>query len=364
VFWVFLPVGFAALVLIWILFPAKERSEGESVDYLGSLFITATIIPLLLAFSWVTTYGWSSFRIIGLFAASAISLAIFIVVELKAKSPALPLGLFKNSVFTVSNIVGFLMGAGMFGSIMYMPFFVQGVIGTSATISGYVMMPMTLSLVVASAIAGQIITKTGKYKVLALLGLFIMGSGMILLSTMGVETTNLIAVLYMIAVGTGLGIGFPIFTLTVQNAVEDKLLGVATASSQLFRQLGGTIGVSIMGSIMSSRMSKKMAELASGAPEIDPAELLPEAAEKLSELNNPSALMDPEKLLEIQNALPAELQGVFTQIITLLRESLGYALSGTFLVGAVVIFIAFLFTFLLKEIPLRTAMDKGKKDLS
>jgi EmrB/QacA subfamily drug resistance transporter len=364
VFWVFLPVGFAALVLIWILFPAKERSEGESVDYLGSLFITATIIPLLLAFSWVTTYGWSSFRIIGLFAASAISLAIFIVVELKAKSPALPLGLFKNSVFTVSNIVGFLMGAGMFGSIMYMPFFVQGVIGTSAKISGYVMMPMTLSLVVASAIAGQIITKTGKYKVLALLGLFIMGSGMILLSTMGVETTNLIAVLYMIAVGTGLGIGFPIFTLTVQNAVEDKLLGVATASSQLFRQLGGTIGVSIMGSIMSSRMSKKMAELASGAPEIDPAELLPEAAEKLSELNNPSALMDPEKLLEIQNALPSELQGVFTQIITLLRESLGYALSGTFLVGAVVIFIAFLFTFLLKEIPLRTAMDKGKKDLS
>jgi EmrB/QacA subfamily drug resistance transporter len=308
VFWVFMPVGILALVLIWILFPSVEKTQGESIDYLGSIFLTATIIPLLLAFSWVgEDYSWGSIQIVGLLAAAVISLGIFIVVELKAKSPALPLGLFKNSVFSVSNLVGFLMGAGMFGSIMYMPFFLQEVIGTSATISGYVMIPMTLSLVIASAIVGQIITKTGKYKKLALGGLLLMAFGMVLLSTMDMNTSNFTAILYMTAVGTGLGIGFPIFTLTVQNAVEDRLLGVATASSQLFRQLGGTIGVSVMATIMNQRMS---------------------------------GLENSGKTYP---------------------EIMGLGLSTAFLSGAIIIFAAFLVTFFLREIPLRTSMNSVKK---
>lgn len=120
VFWVFLPFGLIAFVLIWTMFPSVGRQAKEPVDYFGSLFLTLTIIPLLLAFSWGgTEYDWDSAQILGLFLATIISLVVFILIERKAKSPVLPLNLFKNSIFTISNLIGFILGAGMFGAIMY-----------------------------------------------------------------------------------------------------------------------------------------------------------------------------------------------------------------------------------------------------
>jgi EmrB/QacA subfamily drug resistance transporter len=364
VFWVFLPVGIIAFILIWMMFPAVERQAKEPVDYFGSLFLTLTIIPLLLAFSWGgTEYDWDSVQILGLFSATILSLIVFIMIERKVKSPVLPLNLFKNSIFTVSNVIGFILGAGMFGAIMYMPFFIQGVIGTSATASGLVMMPMTLSMVAASAIGGQFITKTGKYKAFALVGLFVMASGMVSMSFMDTDTTNAIAVINMIIVGVGLGIAFPIFTLTVQNAVEQKFLGVATASSQLFRQLGGTIGVAIMGTIMTTRMQDKMESLAkeSGVDMGSMTNTDPALAEGLKELQNPQVLMDPDKLDQIQASLPEQMQSLFTQLVDMLREALSYSLSGVFLVGAIVIGTGFLLTFFLKEIPLRQSNNASSE---
>ncbi len=359
VFWVFTPVGLASLILIWILFPSVEKRQGESIDYLGSLFLALTIIPLLLAFSWADNkYHWISIEIIGLLTASAISLTLFIITELKAKSPALPLYLFKNSIFTVSNIVGFMIGVGMFGSIMYMPFFLQGVQGISATTSGFLMMPLTLSLVIASAICGQLITKTGKYKKMALVGLFTMAVGMLILSSMTANTTGMVAVIYMIIVGIGLGVSFPIFTLTVQNSVSDKLLGVSTASTQLFRQLGGTVGVAAMATVMNRRMTMKLITLSDeGGLVIDPAELAPEFNDIVEKLKNPEILMDQSELLRLGQALPTDMQGTFNQMIDMLRESLGFALSGSFLACALAILIAFILTFFLNEIPLRTSKD-------
>ncbi len=186
VFWIFLPIGVIAFFLIMTMFPSVKKKEGESVDYFGSLFLAFTLIPMLLAFSWAgTKYEWGSVEIIGLLFASLIALILFIFVEKKVSSPVLPIYLFENSVFTLSNLIGFFLGAGMFGTIMYMPFFVQGVIGTSATASGFVMMPMTLSMVFTSALCGQLISKTGKYKSLALFGLLVMAGGMVSMSMMG-----------------------------------------------------------------------------------------------------------------------------------------------------------------------------------
>ncbi|MGS2777800.1 MDR family MFS transporter [Robertmurraya sp. GLU-23] len=364
VFWVFLPFGIIAFILIWMMFPAVERQAKEPVDYFGSLFLTLTIIPLLLAFSWGgTEYEWNSAQILGLFSATILSLIVFIIIERKVKSPVLPLDLFKNNIFTVSNVIGFILGAGMFGAIMYMPFFIQGVIGTSATASGLVMMPMTLSMVIASAIGGQFITKTGKYKVFALVGLLVMASGMVSMSFMDTSTTNTIAVMNMIIVGVGLGIAFPIFTLTVQNAVEQKFLGVATASSQLFRQIGGTVGVAIMGTIMSTRMQDKMESLAkeSGVDMGSMTNTDPALAGSLKELQNPQVLMDPDKLDQIQASLPEQMQTLFTQLVDMLREALSYSLSGVFLVGAIVIGTGFLLTFFLKEIPLRQSNNASSE---
>lgn len=358
VFWIFLPFGLIAFAAIYFLFPSVQRKEKESIDYTGSLLLTLTMVPLLLSFTWAgNQFDWVSPEIIGLFAVTIVAFIFFIRTENHVSSPVLPLDMFKNKVFTVSNIIGFFLGAGMFGSIMYMPFFIQGVMGTSATKSGFVMMPLTLAMVAGSTISGQIVTKTGRYKKLAMLGLLIMVSGMTSMHFMDTETTNTTAIVNMILVGSGLGIAFPIFTLTVQNAVEHKYLGVATSSVQLFRQLGGTIGVSIMGSVMNNSLADHFNEnsqkLIASTPNVTP-----QMGEQIKELANPQVLLNQGAVLEKFRALPPESLGFIKQVLGILRESLSYALNGVFLTGAIVIGSAFLLTlFFLKEIPLRTSNE-------
>lgn len=363
VFWIFLPFGLVAFAAIYFLFPSVQRKEKESIDYTGSLLLTITVVPLLLSFTWAgNQYEWLSPEIIGLFGVTIVAFILFIRTEKRVKSPVLPLEMFKNKVFTISNIIGLFLGAGMFGSIMYMPFFIQGVMGTSATKSGFVMMPLTLAMVAGSTISGQIVTKTGKYKKLAMLGLFIMASGMTSMHFMDTETTNMTATLNMILVGTGLGITFPIFTLTVQNAVEHKYLGVSTSSVQLFRQLGGTIGVSIMGSVMNNTLADHFSEnsqkLIASTPNVTP-----QMNEQIKELANPQVLLNQEAVMAKFSSLPPESVVFLKQVMEILRESLSYALNGVFLTGALVIGTALLLTFFfLKEIPLRTS-NESKEEL-
>ena len=350
VFWIFLPFGVVAFFLIWRLFPQTAQSGKEPIDFAGAVLIAGTIIPLLLAFSWAgTDYAWTSPQIVGLFAISAMMLVFFIWVEGRATSPILPLHLFRNSVFTISNAVGFMMGLGMFGTIMYMPFFIQGVMGVSATQTGFIMMAMTLSNVTGSAISGHIMTATGRYKRLALAGLLVMFGGLGAAACLHVDVATWMVVVNMVVFGFGLGTCFPIFTLTVQNAVQHRLLGVATSSAQLFRQMGGTVGVAILGTIMNGLMGQKLHEITRLT------EQLPERVEdQIGELTNPQVLMDHERLARIQQSIPEQTKGVFTQLIGELRDALGYALNGAFLAAACVLFLAFILTLFLKELELKT----------
>ncbi len=165
----------------------------------------------------------------------------------------------------------------------------------------------------------------------------------------------------MIIVGLGLGVSFPVFTLTVQNSVEQNLLGVATASTQLFRQIGGTIAVSIMGTIMTQRMIDRLNETTTNAHLGDAGSLSPEIAEKLSVLQDPEVLMDADKLSKLKASLPVEIHEMFTKMLDLLREALSYSLSGVFLLGAIVILVACVITLFLKEIPLRTSQRQKEE---
>ncbi|MBS2969298.1 MFS transporter [Metabacillus sp. KIGAM252] len=358
VFWVFLPFGILAFICIMALFPSTPRKQAESIDYLGSILVTSVIVPLLLAFTWAgTTYDWTSLQIIGLFALTVLSLILFVYAEKRAKSPVLPLELFRNRIFTLSNIAGFILGVGMFGAVMYVPFFIQGVMGVSAAVSGLIMMPMTLSMVAASSITGSLITKTGKYKIYALIGLAIMAAGMFSLSLMDENTWIAVAVINNMIVGAGLGMSFPIFTLTVQNAVGHQYLGVATASSQLFRQTGGTVGVAIMGLVLNNSMHH------AAKPDV-PTDL---PSGKLEGLMNPQALMDHAKLEKIQESVPPQYQDAISKIIDGVRNTLEAGLSNVFLICSGVILIGFALTFFLKQIPLRTSnkdesTEKDKED--
>lgn len=349
-FWIFLPLGIVAFVMIMMLFPKTERKMDEKIDYLGSLFLSLMIIALLLGFSWGgTEYEWGSVQIIGLFAASAVCLILFVWAEKRASSPVLPLSLFKNDIVVISNTIGFIMNAGMMGALIYLPFFVQGVEGISPTYSGYVTMPMSITMVIVSAVTGRKISATGKYKRFALLGLPFMIGGLLIMAYMD----NIpMAVAAMVVFGLGLGLGMPIFSLTVQNAVSPKELGVATASSQLFRNLGGTIGIAVMGTIMQTSLKHNMEE---ATKNIDTSAMDPAAAQQMAAFQNPEMLLDQPKLEQLQQSLPADIQPVIANMIEMLRDSLSDALTTVFLSGDALVVVAFILVFFLREIPLRTS---------
>ncbi|MFM9329512.1 MDR family MFS transporter [Paenibacillus mesotrionivorans] len=358
-FWIFLPLGIVAFIMILALFPKVPRKESESIDYWGSLFLTLTIVPLLLGFSWAgTKYAWGSAQTIGLFAAAAVFLLIFILVEMRAKSPVLPLSLFRNDIVTLSNVIGFIMNAGMMGALIYLPFFVQGVEGISPTYSGYVTMPMSLAMVFVSAMTGRMITKTGKYKKFAVLGFPIMVAGMLIMAYMD---SVWMAVIAMIVFGAGLGLGMPVFSLTVQNAVKPNELGVATASSQLFRNMGGTIGVAVMGTIMTTSLKNHMQSAAAATGSSGTANIAnlasanPKLAASLKDLQGPQALLDQPKLKELMASLPADIQPVIQHMVDMLKDSLSSALTTVFLSGTALLVLALVLTFFIREIPLRTS---------
>jgi EmrB/QacA subfamily drug resistance transporter len=358
-FWIFLPIGLIAFALIWRMFPKIANGQRQSVDYLGSLFMTTTLVPLLLAFSWAgTEYKWGSPQILGLLAVTIVSAVVFVFIESKAKNPIMPMHLFKNNVVTVSNLIGFIMNFGMMGAMIYISFFVQGVIGISPTYAGYVTMPMSIVMVIASTLTGQWMAKTGKYKRYALIGTPIMILGMAMMVFMD---SVLMAVLAMIIFGFGIGLGMPVFSLATQNAVSHKELGAVTASTQLFRNLGGTIGIAVMGTVMANNMTTNVKEsLQSSAPEL--AKVDPKTAEQMLTFANPQALMNTPLLEKTQESLPASAQPVFVHMIDNIRDALSNTLSTVFLTGTLVMVAAFVLVFFLKEIPLRTTNQEVKKE--
>lgn len=361
-FWIFLPLGVVAFIMILMLFPKVDRKRGQSIDYLGSLFLTTTIVPLLLAFSWAgTEYEWGSPQIIGLIVGSVLSAIIFIYIETIVKEPVLPLHLFKNSVVTISNLIGFIMNFGLMGAMIYISFYVQGVLGIAPTYAGYVTLPMSICMVVTSAITGQLIAKSGKYKRFALIGVPIMIIGM----TIMVFMNNIgLTILSLVVFGVGLGLGMPVFSLATQNAVSHKDLGVVTASSQLFRNLGGTIGIAVMGTVMSNNLTRNLKEALQSPSAPDFSTVDPKLAEKMLSFANPQALMNKPLVDQTEASLPAEAKTLFVQMIDSIRDALGNTLSTVFLTGTIVLVVALLLVFFLKELPLRSSNKPAESGLS
>ncbi|GIQ69150.1 MFS transporter [Xylanibacillus composti] len=348
-FWIFLPLGFVAFIMIGRMFPKKVQTSRESIDYAGAAALSVAIVALLLAVSWGgSKYAWASMEIIGLFAITIASAVVLVLIERKAANPILPLSLFKNGIVNVSNAIGFLMNAGMMGAMMYLPFFVQGVKGYSPTQSGLINMPMTITMIVLSTLVGRWMSKTGKYKRYAIIGFGFMILGMVM---MGYMETITMAVASMCVFGVGLGLSMPVFTLVVQNAVPTAQLGVATATTTLFRNLGGTIGIALLGSVMNSTLSRNLEQAAAQA---DLSQLDTAAAEQLAPLMNPQILLDQPQLKTIQAAMPEQLQTLFGQMLGMLRAVLADTLSTIFFSVAVLMLIGLVLVFCLREVPLRS----------
>jgi EmrB/QacA subfamily drug resistance transporter len=254
VFLVSLPVSLLALAFIVTTLRIPPHPErGTHVDYTGAGLLAAGLCLTLLA----TVRGgqdapWGSAQIVGLFAGGAALLAAFITWERRQAQPIVPIGLFAERPVTFGTLAGFFTGMGMFGTIVFVPLFMQGALGDSATSSGLVLAPLMLSMVVTSAGSGQIITRTGRYRWALLSGPVVMGVGFAMLSALDVGSTRLQATLAMIVVGLGLGLLLQNLVLVIQNAVPSRHMGAATSAAQLSRSLGNTVGVSVMGAILAA----------------------------------------------------------------------------------------------------------------
>jgi EmrB/QacA subfamily drug resistance transporter len=260
IFYVNIPIGAVALFVITTTMHLPFQRREHRIDYLGSVVLSGAVVCLLLVATWGgSTYAWGSPQVVGLGVAGLVLLGVFAAVERRASEPVLPLALFRSSIFTVSNLASLVIGAAMFGTIVFIPKFVQEVIGASATNSGVVLIPLMLAVVFAVVTSGQIVTRTGRYKVFPVLGSAVTLVGFWMLSRLTVDATSLQAALAMIVIGLGIGQMMQTYTLAVQNDARREEMGVATATVQFSRSIGGTFGVAAFGTILLNRLSTEAA---------------------------------------------------------------------------------------------------------
>jgi EmrB/QacA subfamily drug resistance transporter len=251
VFFVNLPVGGLALVVISLTMPRRAPLTQHAIDWLGAGVLAAGTGSLLLGLVWGgKQYPWGSPHVVGALVLAVVLLVVFGIVERRAPEPILPFDVLRNPIVAGSVACMALVGMAMFGTISYVPLFVQGVIGTSATSSGVVLTPMTLGAVCTSILTGQLVSRTGRYRWNAVLGPVVLTASMLLLWRMGVATTNGQAARNMVIAGIGIGSMMQVFVLSVQNAVPRSRIGSATALTQFGRQMGATLGVTIIGAVV------------------------------------------------------------------------------------------------------------------
>lgn len=343
VFYINLPTGVLAIVLIAMALKNSRREGEVKIDYPGMVTLIGGVVSLLLALSLGgKEYEWYSWQILGLFVASAFLLLAFAVIETRAAEPVFPLYLFRNRVFTLLSGIGFLMSVGMFGAIMFVPLFMQGIVGISPSESGTVMMPMMLAMMVASIIGGRLVQVLGlKQQMLA--GMLVMVGGFWLLSSMDINTSKFMAMSYMAVLGSGMGLVMPLTTIALQESFSKGELGIVTSSSQFFRQIGGTFGMTILGAIMNYRSSQLLTEKLQPFLTKLPLPAGKDAQALYSTLLNPAALQK----------MPAPVREM---LVPILKNSLVDTLQHVFFYGMMFVILGAVLTLFLGEIKLTRAV--------
>jgi EmrB/QacA subfamily drug resistance transporter len=339
VFYVNLPVGFAAVIVTMVKFPRVEVREGMPIDYPGmAALIGALASGLLITFWGGSTYAWASPEIIVLAVVCALLTFAFLFLETRAKDPVVPLHLFRNPVFALSSLSLMIMVMGLLGVAAFMPLFLQAVVGISATYSGEILIPLMATSMVGAIVSGGLLKRTG-YKPWILAGPVVTAVGLYLLSTLDASSTSLEAVAFLMVAGIGLGFTMSNFIVAGQNVVRPEEMGVASSTMTLFRTLGGTVGVTILGVIVNRRMDSELAtRLPPGAVSLLPS----------TDMNTLGGLLLNPGTIQV----PAE-------IMEAIRTSLSESITFTFFVGAFVVLGAFVTSIFIKSIPLSDTGNDG-----
>jgi len=350
VFYVNLPIGIIACLCAAVALPGHVTVRKHVIDYSGSALLVAAVVPLLLAFSLVgNPYGWGSPVIIGLFVFAVVMGFVFVQREMRAAEPVLNPSLFRNRIFAVSTVAGSLQYAGMYAAILYLPLFVQGVMGKTAVSSGIVLTPLMIGAIITSIGAGQLLARTGRYKAVVIVGFAITVAGTFLLYRMGVATTQTTLVRDMVIMGLGLGVGLSSFTVIVQNQYPVHRLGEVTAGLQFFRTIGATVGLAVFGTILNTRFSSSLHQLL-------PSRVSQALGGNAAKLDNPQALLSAQsrtQLLALFNKAGSQGQQLFNSFMDAVRHSLQIGMSDLFLVATIIGAVAFVIVLFLKEVRLR-----------
>ena len=324
IFYINLPIGALAFAVIAIAFHGRSDQVKHRVDYLGAALLAAGLAALVLYTSLGgTTYSWGAPGMVALVCASVVVLVAFVLAERRAEEPILPLGIFRNRIFSVTSAIGFVVGFALFGAVTYLPLFLQDVRGHSPTVSGLLITPMMGGVLVTSILSGQLISRYGRYKPFPIVGTLLVAVGMTLLAQLQVNSSAVVSGLYMLVLGLGLGMVMQVLVLAAQNAVPYEFLGVATSGSTLFRSIGGSIGVSIFGAIFANQLISHL------SAHLPPGATVPKGS-------NPVAI----------EHLPPAIRAVYRTAVTESLHPIFYA-------GAAISVVAFALTWLLREIPLR-----------
>ena len=334
VFYINVPLGIAAFVVLGAVLHIPVHKQKHKIDWLGALLMVSGVVSLLLVAVWGgQKYPWASPEIIGLAVFGIAAIALFIWQELRHPEPLVPLSMFRLSVLRTASAMGFVIGFGMFGAIVYLSIFMQVVRGASPTSAGLQLLPLMLGLLITSIVSGRLISRTGRYKIFPILGSGAATIGMLMLSFCGVATPLWFLWLSAFVLGAGLGGVMQVLVIAVQNNVNPKQLGAATSTATFFRSIGGSFGTAVFGAVWTAQLASQLAEnLPSGL------------FEKLGGAGGTENLTSSMGNIA---SLPEPVRGAVI-------ESFANSIDRTFLVAVPVMFVAFVLSFFLKEVPLKT----------
>lgn len=327
VFFVNLPVGVVALLVTSAVLPGSSPRRKLKLDWTGTFLLSAAITGFVLVTTWGgNDYDWTSGVILGLGAATVALIVGFVFVQRRAAEPTIPLRLFRVRTFCVASGISFVVGIAMYGGVTYLPSFLQVATGASASNSGLLLMPLMLGLVAASVFAGNVVSRTGRYRIFPILGTGILTAAMVLLSTLDTDTPQLVSGAFMVVMGVGIGLIMQVVVVATQNESPARDLGVATSSLNFFRQAGGSLGVAFLGSLFTGRIADMLG-------------------------SSSAANMTPEQI----RALPVAEQ---TQV----AEAFASGVGRIFVVAIPIVLVAFALSWLLREVPLRTTSGQNRRN--
>jgi EmrB/QacA subfamily drug resistance transporter len=363
IFYVNLPIGIVALYVIWHLLPNVRRpGASHNLDFLGAGVFTVGVGALLVGLTNKQTDDWGTFGVGGLILIGLALGAVFVFIESRAKEPIVPLGLWKDRTYAASIGATFLISFGFFGAAVFLPQWFQFVQGATPTNSGLYSLALLAGLIISSVLGGQLVSRTGKYKMLVLGGLAVMAVGLFLLSHIQADTPLPVLWAWMFVAGLGIGPTLSVFTIIVQNAVPIRSLGVATSNLTFFRQIGGSVGLAILGTVFGTRLTSELTvQLTPLAPKLIAAGVPPQALQSLGGGQATSLVevgqdLGTTILAGIPEPIRTQVKPFIGDVVTGIHQAFSIAIGEVFLIGAGMTVLALIAAAFMRELPLRTTM--------